>query len=124
MDRPVHHVLLQCFFPQGSHFLDHILTTACNEKERFMGLIRIFLFYFNCGYSTVQETIKEAYGIYGELTCIILGVISADPRLWVTGLFNNLVGGCRLCETMAVSTVSKWYKCHVLPSICRTVSSL
>lgn len=46
--------------PLGSHLLDHILTAACNEKGRFMGLISVFFarLTFNCGYSAAPKSIK------------------------------------------------------------------
>lgn len=123
MGRFVHHVLLQCFFPPpGSHFLDHILTTACNEKERFMALISMFCarLTFNCGHSAAEESIKETCEIDEKLTCIILGAISACPWLWLLGLFNNTGVSVRLL----------WFACTLanvisfLPPSCRTVSSL
>lgn len=75
---------------------------------------------FNCVHSTAEESIKETCEIYEKPTCIILGAISACPRLWVLGLFNNTGVSVRLLRfACARANVISF-----LPPSCRTVSSL
>lgn len=52
--------------PPGSHLLDHILTAACSERERFMGVISIFFAWLplNWGYSAAPKSIKQTCEIY------------------------------------------------------------